>query len=243
MVVDRPSGRPAPVRRRRTGGRAHFAAWQQGRTGFPYIDAAMRQLLAEGWMHNRARMGVASFLIKDLHLPWQRGAKHFMDHLVDGDLSSNNHGWQWAAGVRSAGCPVLPSVPAGHPGAAARPGGRLRAHATSRSFAAYPGKAVHTPVGSARRGPRRLPGTHRRPRCRTAGGVKALGAAATRLSPLGSGQARCTGRSPQVASKVSPGSSHRRPMPELNASAGQVIGSTATVSGRPGKSRGVNTWM
>lgn len=75
-----------------------FRAWQQGRTGYPYIDAGMRQLLAEGWMHNRVRMGTASFLIKDLHLPWQRGAAHFMDHLVDGDVSSNNHGWQWVAG-------------------------------------------------------------------------------------------------------------------------------------------------
>jgi len=75
-----------------------FVAWQQGRTGYPYIDAGMRQLLAEGWMHNRVRMGVASFLIKDLHLPWQWGAKHFMEHLVDGDYASNNHGWQWVAG-------------------------------------------------------------------------------------------------------------------------------------------------
>lgn len=77
---------------------ARLAAWQQGRTGYPYIDAGMRQLLAEGWMHNRVRMGVASFLVKDLHLPWQRGAAHFLRHLVDGDVSSNNHGWQWVAG-------------------------------------------------------------------------------------------------------------------------------------------------
>ncbi len=76
----------------------HFRAWQQGRTGFPYIDAAMRQLLTEGWMHNRLRMSVASFLIKDLHQTWQRGAAHFMAHLVDGDIASNNHGWQWVAG-------------------------------------------------------------------------------------------------------------------------------------------------
>ena len=76
----------------------HLAAWKQGRTGFPYIDAGMRQLLAEGWMHNRVRMGVASFLIKDLHLPWQVGARHFMHHLVDGDAASNTHGWQWVAG-------------------------------------------------------------------------------------------------------------------------------------------------
>ena len=69
-----------------------------GQTGYPYIDAGMRQLLAEGWMHNRVRMGVASFLIKDLHLPWQTGAAHFLEHLVDGDYASNNHGWQWVAG-------------------------------------------------------------------------------------------------------------------------------------------------
>ncbi len=75
-----------------------LAAWKAGRTGFPYIDAGMRQLLAEGWVHNRVRMGVASFLIKDLHLPWQVGAAHFLDHLVDGDYASNNHGWQWVAG-------------------------------------------------------------------------------------------------------------------------------------------------
>ncbi len=72
-----------------------FEAWRAGRTGYPYIDAGMRQLLAEGWMHNRLRMATASFLIKDLHLPWQRGAEHFLEHLVDGDYASNNHGWQW----------------------------------------------------------------------------------------------------------------------------------------------------
>ncbi|MBM9466371.1 deoxyribodipyrimidine photo-lyase [Nakamurella sp. YIM 132084] len=81
---------------------AHLQAWQQGRTGFPFVDAGMRQLLGEGWMHNRVRMVVASFLIKDLHLPWQPGARHFLQHLVDGDLSSNNHGWQWVAGSGSA---------------------------------------------------------------------------------------------------------------------------------------------
>jgi deoxyribodipyrimidine photo-lyase len=59
----------------------------------------MRQLLGEAWVHNRVRMVVASFLVKDLHLPWQRGARHFMRHLRDGDLASNNHGWQWVAGT------------------------------------------------------------------------------------------------------------------------------------------------
>lgn len=75
-----------------------FAAWQEGRTGFPIVDAGMRQLRATGWMHNRVRMIVGSFLVKDLHLEWQLGARHFLHWLVDGDLSSNNHGWQWVGG-------------------------------------------------------------------------------------------------------------------------------------------------
>ncbi|WP_028653606.1 cryptochrome/photolyase family protein [Nocardioides halotolerans] len=73
-------------------------AWQEGRTGFPVVDAGMRQLRAVGWMHNRVRMIVASFLVKDLHLEWQHGARHFMHWLVDADLASNQHGWQWTAG-------------------------------------------------------------------------------------------------------------------------------------------------
>lgn len=77
---------------------ALFDAWRAGRTGFPFVDAGMRQLLAEGWMHNRVRMVVASFLVKDLHQEWTRGAAHFMRHLVDGDPASNSHGWQWTAG-------------------------------------------------------------------------------------------------------------------------------------------------
>jgi deoxyribodipyrimidine photo-lyase len=76
-----------------------FAAWAAGRTGFPFVDAGMRQLRAEAWMHNRVRMVVASFLVKDLHLDWTRGASHFMAHLVDGDIASNQHGWQWTAGT------------------------------------------------------------------------------------------------------------------------------------------------
>ncbi|MCM3514776.1 MULTISPECIES: deoxyribodipyrimidine photo-lyase [Nocardioides] len=75
-----------------------LAAWQEGRTGFPIVDAGMRQLRATGWMHNRVRMITASFLVKDLHLEWQLGAGHFLHWLVDGDLASNNHGWQWTAG-------------------------------------------------------------------------------------------------------------------------------------------------
>ncbi|MGA7688037.1 MAG: deoxyribodipyrimidine photo-lyase [Jiangellales bacterium] len=73
-------------------------AWAQGRTGYPFVDAGMRQLRSEGWMHNRVRMVVASFLVKDLHVEWQHGARHFMRWLRDGDLASNSHGWQWTAG-------------------------------------------------------------------------------------------------------------------------------------------------
>ncbi len=67
----------------------------------------MHQLAATGWMHNRVRMIVASFLVKDLHLPWQWGARWFMQHLVDGDLASNNHGWQWAAGTGTDAAPYF----------------------------------------------------------------------------------------------------------------------------------------
>jgi deoxyribodipyrimidine photo-lyase len=73
-------------------------AWKEGRTGFPSVDAGMRQLRSVGWVHNRLRMIVASFLVKDLHVEWQHGARHFMHWLVDGDLASNQHGWQWTAG-------------------------------------------------------------------------------------------------------------------------------------------------
>ncbi len=83
----------------------HFTAWTQGRTGYPMVDAGMRQLLAQGWMHNRVRMIVASFLVKDLHLEWTQGARHFMRHLVDGDLASNQHGWQWTAGTGTDAAP------------------------------------------------------------------------------------------------------------------------------------------
>jgi deoxyribodipyrimidine photo-lyase len=76
-----------------------WEAWATGRTGYPFVDAGMRQLLGEGWVHNRVRMVVASFLLKDLHLHWRRGARHFMTHLRDGDLASNQHGWQWVAGT------------------------------------------------------------------------------------------------------------------------------------------------
>ena len=75
-----------------------FEAWCEGKTGYPFVDAAMRQLIVEGWMHNRTRMVVASFLVKDLHLEWQIGERFFAEHLVDYDVASNAHGWQWTAG-------------------------------------------------------------------------------------------------------------------------------------------------
>jgi len=89
------------------GADADFAAWCDGRTGYPIVDTGMRQLRAEGWMHNRVRMITASFLTKDLHLPWWRGARHFMTHLVDGDLASNQHGWQWTAGCGTDAAPYF----------------------------------------------------------------------------------------------------------------------------------------
>ncbi|MFE6614623.1 cryptochrome/photolyase family protein [Amycolatopsis sp. NPDC057786] len=84
-----------------------FRRWCEGRTGFPIVDAGMRQLLAEGWMHNRVRMIVASFLVKDLHLPWWLGARHFMRYLVDGDLASNQLNWQWVAGSGTDAAPYF----------------------------------------------------------------------------------------------------------------------------------------
>lgn len=78
---------------------ARFQAWCDGKTGYPLVDAGMRELSNTGYMHNRVRMVTSSFLVKHLHLPWQWGARHFMKHLSDGDLASNNLSWQWVAGV------------------------------------------------------------------------------------------------------------------------------------------------
>jgi deoxyribodipyrimidine photo-lyase len=82
-------------------------AWQRGRTGFPIVDAGMRQLWATGWMHNRVRMIVASFLVKDLRISWLEGAKWFWDTLVDADLAANTLGWQWAAGCGADAAPYF----------------------------------------------------------------------------------------------------------------------------------------
>jgi deoxyribodipyrimidine photo-lyase len=82
-----------------------FSAWCKGQTGYPIVDAAMRQLNQTGWMHNRLRMVVASFLTKHLLIDWRWGEKYFRQHLIDGDLAANNGGWQWSAGT---GCDAQP---------------------------------------------------------------------------------------------------------------------------------------
>lgn len=86
---------------------AAFASWREGRTGYPLVDAAMRQLAQEGWIHNRARMVVASFLVKDLLIDWRWGEREFMRHLVDGDPAANNGGWRWTAGVGTDAAPYF----------------------------------------------------------------------------------------------------------------------------------------
>ena len=82
-------------------------AWRHGRTGYPVVDAAMRQLVTTGWMHNRARMIVASFLVKDLLIDWRWGERWFMQHLMDGDPAANNGGWQWTAGTGTDAAPYF----------------------------------------------------------------------------------------------------------------------------------------
>jgi deoxyribodipyrimidine photo-lyase len=88
------------------GGR-QLRAWQRGQTGYPIVDAGMRQLWATGWMHNRVRMVAASFLVKHLRLPWTAGAAWFWDTLVDADLASNTLGWQWSAGCGADAAPYF----------------------------------------------------------------------------------------------------------------------------------------
>lgn len=85
----------------------YFSAWCEGKTGYPIVDAAMRQLNQTGWMHNRLRMVVAMFLVKDLWIDWRWGEKYFMQHLIDGDLAANNGGWQWAASTGTDAVPYF----------------------------------------------------------------------------------------------------------------------------------------
>jgi len=129
---------------------ARFDAWAAGETGFPLVDAGMRQLRTEGWMHNRVRMLAASFLVKDLHVDWTRGARHFMEHLVDADLASNTHGWQWVAGT---GTDASPFVRVFNPVTQSKrfdpDGTYIRRYVTELSGVAAP--AVHEPWKLAER--------------------------------------------------------------------------------------------
>ena len=90
-----------------SGSEEHLVAWQRGMTGYPIVDAGMRQLRETGWMHNRVRMVAASFLVKDLLIPWQFGATWFLDNLVDADLANNSAGWQWVAGCGADAAPYF----------------------------------------------------------------------------------------------------------------------------------------
>jgi deoxyribodipyrimidine photo-lyase len=121
-----------------------FEAWCQGKTGFPIVDAGMRQLQAEGWIHNRVRMIVASFLIKDLHVEWQHGARWFMRWLRDGDLASNQHGWQWVAGSGTDAAPYFRVFNPVSQGLKFDPdGGYVRRYVSELSE--LPGGAAHEP--------------------------------------------------------------------------------------------------
>mgnify|MGYP001161974954 FL=1 len=121
-----------------------YDAWRTGRTGYPLVDAGMRQLLAEGWLPNRVRMVVASFLLKDLHLPWQLGARHFREHLIDYDAASNTHNWQWVAGTGTDAAPYHRVFnPVSQAAAADRDGRYVRRHVPE--LAHLPGTAVLRP--------------------------------------------------------------------------------------------------
>lgn len=105
--VMRGNFRPEFDRLNWSGDEEHFRAWQEGRTGYPIIDAAMRCLNETGWMHNRLRMITAMFLTKDLLINWQSGERYFMQRLVDGDMAANNGGWQWSAGTGTDAAPYF----------------------------------------------------------------------------------------------------------------------------------------
>jgi deoxyribodipyrimidine photo-lyase len=123
---------------------AHFAAWCEGRTGYPLVDAAMHQLNQSGYMHNRLRMVCASFLCKHLGIDWRRGEAYFAEHLNDFELASNNGGWQWAA---STGCDAQPYFRIFNPVAQSRrfdpEGTFIRRYLPA--LAALPAAALHAP--------------------------------------------------------------------------------------------------
>jgi len=121
-----------------------FAAWCEGRTGFPLVDAGMRELVSTGYMHNRMRMVVASFLAKDLLVDWRWGERFFATHLLDYDLAANNGGWQWAA---STGCDAQPCFRIFNPVTQSRrfdpDGAYIRAHVPE--LARVPARSIHAP--------------------------------------------------------------------------------------------------
>jgi deoxyribodipyrimidine photo-lyase len=118
--------------------------WRAGRTGYPFVDAGMRQLAAEGWMHNRARMVTASFLTKDLHAWWPIGARHFLGELLDGDIASNNHGWQWVAGTGTDAAPYVRILNPVRQGLRFDPDG-VYVRRWVPELRHLPGRAAHTP--------------------------------------------------------------------------------------------------
>ena len=124
-----------------------FECWQRGETGYPIVDAGMRELAATGWMHNRVRMIVASFLTKDLLIDWRWGERYFMERLLDGDLAPNNGGWQWSA---STGCDAQPYFRIFNPtrqGETFDPDGEY-VRRWIPELAQVPAKHVHTPHAS-----------------------------------------------------------------------------------------------
>ena len=145
---------------------ALFDAWSRGRTGYPLVDAGMRELWSTGWMHNRVRMIVASFLVKDLLVPWQEGEAWFWDTLVDADLANNAASWQWVAGC---GADAAPFFRIFNPVLQSRkfdPDGRVHP-AVGPGTGALARQASARPLGSARGGAQgrgRGPG-QRRIRC------------------------------------------------------------------------------
>ncbi len=125
-----------------------FAAWAEGRTGFPIVDAGMRQLRETGWMHNRLRMITASFLCKDLHIDWRWGERHFLEQLIDADFASNNGGWQWAASTGTDAAPYFRIFNPTTQGQRFDPEGHFIRRFVPE-LAALHGKALHQPQAMA----------------------------------------------------------------------------------------------
>ncbi len=187
-------------------------------------------MLHLGWMHNRVRMIVASFLVKDLHIEWTVGARYFMQHLVDGDLPSNNHGWQWVAGTGTDPAPYFRIFNPVTQGRKFDPDGDyVRRWVPELRGVDRGGRPRAVDAAAAAGG---LPGADRRPR-RGAGG----GAASLRR-----GQVTQSGRIPQRPDHSSPGSRTAKPAWLLKASGAQVIGSTAMAGRSCSHTSGVNTW-